>query len=285
MGSSVLKDVTEAGKEKTVMGRGCGKCLLVLFVVVSVACHAASLDPASVNLTPEQEVERDIDLWKMKRRGQGGAMWEFMTDLCVKVNALPSPEKKRVYYERMADKIFAMRFEDHPEFPLETWGSEPFSLNSNDAKSNLPARHRFMVTVTRELYHGLRGSELPLEDQFAPIFRLAEKVDAEKYRLKTLDIGGAHHVLDEAERDIYAATVGDLTEEKKRLLNQFERTFYRPVRTPEEIDHDGKLLDAAIKTATERMLKAYLSKDGLIRHGEMKYERELKRKKQSQSSN
>ena len=77
---------------------------------------------------------------------------------------------------------------------------------------------------------------------------------------------------------MYAATAGELTDEKKRLLNRFERTFYRPVRTPEEIDSDGVLLDAAIKTATERMLKAFRTANGIIRHGEMEYERRQKRK-------
>lgn len=93
-----------------------------------------------------------------------------------------------------------------------------------------------------------------------------------------MDVGEASQLWDEAERDLYGQTRNVHDPKARHLLNRFERTFYRPVRTPEEIDSDGALLDAAIKTATERMLKAFKTANGIIRHGEMEYERRQKRK-------
>jgi len=216
----------------------------------------------------EVEIEEDIELWNRKNEGKSCAMWDFMTELCRKVKEVPSVEKRIVYLRQLTDKALAVKFEDGPKFPLEFWGTEPFSMSSSDAKLALRGRHEFVVASVRELYRGIKKADVPFDVQFEPIFRLAEKIDVEKARLKALDVGGASYVLDEAECDLYELTKGEMTEYKKVLLNRFEATFYRPIRSPEEIAEDRQKLDEAIATAVKRKLKSCRTKETMRRHGE-----------------
>jgi len=233
---------------------------LVGLLAVAIPAIAATHEAAAANPRPEKEIEGLIETWHTPP--EGNRSHAFVSVLCEKIRGLADPELRLRYFRRVVDKALAVRFEDVDGFPVEVWGLEPFYLDSRDRKGTLDGEHRFMVTVMRNVYYALRSSGLPLEDQFDPVFRFAAKVEAEKYRLKTLDVGEASRLLDEAERDLYGRTRNVHDPVARRLLNRFERTFYRPIRTPEEIAEDRKLLDAAIRRAEDRKMKSFRGTGG-----------------------
>jgi len=244
-------------------------CILMTIYAMGTLGLEGKATNASESSKLESEIEDSIGLWETNQVVRPYNLCEVTSQTCEKIRKVPARDKRVSYYVRLTDKVLAFKFEDVAEFRLETWGTEPFSLNSNDPKSILYGKHQHAVAIVKELYYGMRKSGIPASVQFDLIFRFAEKVDVEKARLKTLDVGGAGRVLDEAECDLYDLTRGEMTEDKKMLLNRFESTFYRPIRSPEEIAEDRRKLDDAIETAIKRMLKAFKTEDGIRRHGEL----------------
>lgn len=254
-------------------------CLLILAVIgVGGLAQVSDGDDVKARITKQDEtgtlLEDCLKLWNEKRECD----LHRIRSVCKKIDDEMSLDEKIAGYRKLLDGIFSIRFEDETFFPLVIWGTEPFFIDSNDPKNHLQDLHRIIVEVAAEVYAGLSRAEASWEVRFEPIFRLAEKVDAEKFRLKALDVGSSREVIDMAERDLYSLLAKDRScESSIRLLNRFESVFGRPIRSPEQIDDDDSVMKKIIHSRQLRMMKSF-EEDGRGRHGKVwqKYWLEMK---------